>query len=309
MTTENTNETKSGGNDKKYKTIILLLLLIIVLLLGYIFSLRSNLHQTIQEKTDTDTKKKSLQHSLDSMLVKYDSIKVSYGNLNNKLTEKDSIIKANALEIQKLIATHADYRRVQRKLKYLQGITQSYVSQLDSLFTLTKQLKEENTVIKDDLNKEKKKAHTLTKEKEKLTEKVNIASALQAYKITATPIRLRSSKEKEAVTEKARKADRIKVCFTLSRNMIVEAGAKNIYVRIAKPDNEILTRNKSTEFAFVTKEGDTLQFSAKKTVNYDNKSMDVCINFDKTGELMPGKYTVSVYADGVVIGESYFELK
>ena len=302
-------ETKSNNKEKKYKIIILLLLLLICGMSWYIYNLRSQIKETVTEKKVTETRKNNLQHSLDSLVVKYDSIKTSYGNLNDKLSLKDSIIKANVLEIQKLIASQADYRRVQRKLKYLQGITQSYVSQLDSLFTLTHQLTEENTQIKGDLKKEKKKAQTLTKDKEALTEKVNIASALQAYKITLTSRRLRSGGGKESSTDKAKKTDRFKICFTLSKNMIAQSGSKDIYIRIAKPDHEILCKNRNADYAFVTREKDTLQFSVKKNVNYENKSMDVCVNWDKTTELAPGNYTVSIYADGFLIGESSIDLK
>ena len=310
MNDENISGSKAqNSGNRGYKIIIAILLLIIAFLLWELYHVKSKMDLVTNEKNTTETKKQVLKNSLDSLLTKYDSIKVSYGKLTDKLTAQDSIILANAEEIQKLIASQADYRRIKRKLDYLRGITQSYVTQLDSLFTVTKELKEENTKITDNLKQEKKKSLTLTKDKEKLTEKVNIASSLQAYKIIATPIRMKGGGEKEAATDKAKKTDRIKICFTLSRNLIIQGGSKDIYLRIARPDNEILVRGKGIEYSFVTKEGDTLQFSAKKNIMYDNKAMDVCMQFDKSSELKPGNYMASVYADGILIGETSFELK
>ena len=104
-------------------------------------------------------------------------------------------------------------------------------------------------------------------------------------------------------------ADRINVCFTLSKNLLISPGPKDLFLRLSGPDNVILVKGKGDEFSFVNKEGDTLQYSSKKNITYENKPIDVCMHWDKTNDFQPGNYTASLYADGVLIGEQSLELK
>ena len=147
------------------------------------------------------------------------------------------------------------------------------------------------------------------KDKEVLTEKVNSAAVLRAYKITGMAVR--GSGDKERVTDKAKRAEKIKVCFTLGENPLLSAGAKNIYIRISRPDKLILTRGKGDDYSFSYK-GEILQYTMRETVNYQNQAIDLCtywINRSTKESLPEGMYVVSVYADDFEIGQTSFELK
>jgi septal ring factor EnvC (AmiA/AmiB activator) len=167
-------------NTKKYKIIISILSIVIVVLAWQLIVSKTKVNTYTVEKEKAVSQNNQLQHELDSLLKEHDRIKSEYGSLSAKLSEKDSIIVAKADEIQKLIASQADYGRIKRKLDYLRGITQGYVTQIDSLYRVNKTLKDENIKIKEDYTKETAKTTELTKDKEKLTEKVNLASLLKA---------------------------------------------------------------------------------------------------------------------------------
>ncbi len=291
-------------NNKIYLAIIIVLVLSNVVLLWLFINAKSEVKTIVVKQEQTISKNTELQHELDSLLSEHEKIKREYGDLNGKLQEKDSIILANAQEIQKLISRQADYKQVKKKLDYLRGITQGYVSQIDSLLRINEVLVTENTKIKGDLINEQTKTTELIKDKEQLNEKVTIASNLKAYNVTAAGIRVKGG-SKEMITDKAKKIDKIRIRFTLSENLLASSGNKTIYVRIAGPDNVILYSG-DAELSFFIFNGQKMQYSLKKDIVYQNKAMDVTLYWDNTENYSLGTYKVVVYVDSYKVGESEF---
>ncbi|MCK4406790.1 MAG: hypothetical protein KAV44_03875 [Bacteroidales bacterium] len=288
------------------KIIVGILIAIIVALAVWLVLTKSNLNTLLTEK---ENQRVELQSELDSLLTEHNSIKEEYGTLSDSLFVKDSIIQANAREIKKLLNTQWEYYKVKKKLRLLQKVAQGYVHQMDSLYRLNKELTNENIKIKREYQLELKKNVELTKVTGELTEKVEEASVLKTYKVTANAIRSRSG-GKESITDKARRVNKIKICFTLSENAIIPAGNKEIYVRIARPDNKILTKGRGDEYSFIY-QGEKLQYSIKKSMDYQNKSMDICLYWTKrqTQEMTTGLYKVEIFEGDNVIGHAKFSLR
>lgn len=301
-----TSEKKS--KDKLYKILLVVMSVIIAVLVWQLIVTKITVNTFTIEKDTAKTKNQELQHELDSLLVEHDKIKNEYGTLTTQLSEKDSIILAKADEIQKLIATQADYYSIKKKLNYLRGITQGYISQIDSLYTVNKELKDKNIEITSKYEKEQAKTTELTKDKEQLTEKVSLASTLKAYNIKGIPVKSKSGGKKEEIVDKAKRADRIKVTFTLSENLIAASGRKSIYVRIAQPDEKILFISEDDAHSF-DYNGQKIQYSLIEDISYQNKAVDMVMYWDKINEFAEGTYVVSVFTDGYLIGESQFVLK
>ncbi|OIP04127.1 MAG: hypothetical protein AUJ97_03255 [Bacteroidetes bacterium CG2_30_32_10] len=297
--------------EKKSKTKIYLILIIVlalsnVILLWLLVNTKAEVKTIIVKQEQSVTKNVELQHELDSLLSEHEKIKSEYGSMDNKLKEKDSIILANAKEIQNLISRQADYKQVKKKLDYLRGITQVYVSQIDSLLKINNVLTTENVKIKGDLKNEQDKTIELTKDKEQLNEKVTIASNLKAYNVVASGVRVKGG-SKESITDKCKKVDKIKISFTLSENLISSSGNKTIYLRIAGPDNVILYTGNSESSYFILN-GQKMQYSLKKDIVYQNKAMNVTLYWDNTDNYSPGTYKVVVYVDSYKVGDSDFTL-
>ena len=297
--------------EKKSKTKIYLILIIVlalsnVILLWLLVNTKAEVKTIIVKQEQSVTKNVELQHELDSLLSEHEKIKSEYGSMDNKLKEKDSIILANAKEIQNLISRQADYKQVKKKLDYLRGITQVYVSQIDSLLKINNVLTTENVKIKGDLKNEQDKTIELTKDKEQLNEKVTIASNLKAYNVVASGVRVKGG-SKESITDKCMKVDKIKISFTLSENLISSSGNKTIYLRIAGPDNVILYTGNSESSYFILN-GQKMQYSLKKDIVYQNKAMNVTLYWDNTDNYSPGTYKVVVYVDSYKVGDSDFTL-
>ncbi|MFC2111061.1 hypothetical protein ACFLQ5_01275 [Bacteroidota bacterium] len=299
---------KKKSSNVGYKVTIIILSLIIIALLYFLYDAKNDIQTIIVEKEQSTNE---LQSELDSLLSEHKLIKQEYGEVSNQLIGKDSIIMANADEIRKLIASQADYRRIKRKLDFLRGITQGYVNQIDSLFTVNKQLKNENIQITKKYKKEQSKTTELVMEKDVLTEKVEIASMLKAYNIAAYGARGKGRKNKEQITDKANRVEKLKICFTLSQNLLVDGGEKLVYVRITRPDNKILSKGKGDIYSFMFN-GEMLQYSLKKVINYRNQSMDICMFWEKQNveeAAMIGKYNFAIFVDGYEIGQTSVTLK
>ncbi|HOP14275.1 MAG: hypothetical protein M9926_17065 [Lentimicrobium sp.] len=301
------NDINVGNKSRNKSLIIIVILLAALALLTWLYlSTRSRLGSLLEEK---EQQRVELQHELDSLITEHNNIKLEYGTFSDSLLAKDSIIQANAIEIRKLLDTQYEFYKVKKKLDRLRSISQGYLKQIDSLYTVNQELKTENEQIRSSYQMEQQKSSSLQKDKEALTEKVTMAAVLRAYKITASGVR--GSGDKERSTDKAKRVEKVKVCFTLGENPLLSAGAKNIYIRIARPDKIILARGRGDDYSFSYK-GEILQYTMRETVNYQNQAMDICtywINRSAKENLPEGVYVVSVYAEDFEIGQTSFELK
>ncbi len=306
---EQAPQTDSGRKKSGIAMIVILVILILAVtgLLIWNFSIKSNMNTLLEEK---EAQRIELQTELDSLMYEHDMIKEEYGTLSDSLFVKDSIIQANAYEIRKLLDTQWEYYKVKRKLELLQKVSQGYVRQMDSLYTVNQVLTEENIEIRQDLQEARTENEMIARDNESLNEMVGQASILQVYGMSAMGIRDRgSSKEKE--TDKASRVDKIKVCFTIGENKIIESGTKEIYVRIAQPDKLILTKDRSDTYTFMY-QGEKIQYSIKKLIDYQNLSMNLCLYWEKSykeKEVMAGAYHVEVFYGDEVIGNTQFVLK
>lgn len=293
------------SSSRSLKLYLGVFLLVILALLAWVFIQRSQLKKMVQEK---EVEKMEVQRELDSLMTEHNSIKAAYGGLSDSLAAKDSIIQANAIEIRKLLDTQWEYNKVRKRLGLLQKIAQGYVTQIDSLYNVNRELREENERIRQDVRNEQTRNIALVKDKEELTQKMNTAAILRAYNVNVTAYRVTPG-EKEIPTDKALRTDRLRVCFTIGENPLVQPGKRSVYVRITRPDNVVVIKSKYDTFTF---NGQTIPFSLREDINYEGKAMNLCVVWNKKDTdkpAMKGKYTVSVFTDDSEIGSSTFELK
>ncbi len=295
-------QTMEKNREKnKRKGIPWLILLIILLgigLGGLIYMYYNQKSQMVEMEEVLTAEKDSLTHQLENLMFQYDTLKTSNDSLNHQIdNEKNRIkylLRLHASNIQKI-------RIYKREITTLRGIMKSYIRQIDSLNTRNEMLTEKNRQISTKLQTIEKSKKVLEKIKENLTGKVQIASLIPAKNITVTPLNKRG-KEKN----KIRKINKLKICFTLRENPIVEAGNKTVYMRIQRPDSIILA---GPETGVIDINGNKLVYSASREIEYLNKDIGMCIFWDNDGSLIPGEYSVFLYLEGHNIGNSSFILK
>lgn len=305
---KNTNQVQQSKTKKiVFYTTITVLAAVVVFLIINLTTTKSRYNSLLADK---EFQKMELIGELDSLMSEHEQIKVSYGELSQQLAEKDSVINAEATEIKRLLNYEWEYKKIKKKFNQLQAISKSYIGQMDSLYQVNASLREENTQIKNDIQVERKKNVVLMKEKEQLTKKIETASTIAAFDVSANSFHLTGTKERE--TDKAKRTNLIRVCFSLMENKIIEPGNINVYVRIAMPDGAIIcdTSDDAKSFDF---NGNILQYTVKQSIDYDGNMIDdICVEWEKTdlSESLPeGTYYVNLFTETLEIGQTHFILK
>lgn len=295
----------SPGANRWLYIILAVFAIAIIALSIWLISAKSDLRILQDEK---EAQKIMLQQEVDSLIEAHNRTKLAYGALADSLIARDSIIQANALEIKKLLDTQWEYYKIKRKLERLQVISQGYVKQMDSLYTVNRELTEENERIREEVATERKRTQQLVKTADALTEKVEQATVFRTFNVEVAGVRQRGRGETE--TDRANRVERIKICFTLAENSIIQAGNKNIYIRIADPESKILVKSRDDAYSFLYK-GERLQYSIMEVVDYQNTDQEICVYWDKrdTQELSPGLYYVDIYEGDHQIGEANLMLR
>ena len=173
--------------------------------------------------------------------------------------------------------------------------------QIDSLNRLNEELQKENKRVKARYSEASRKIDKIEEEKENLTKKVSLASQLDAIGISFTPLK-KNGKE----AKKIKDAKKIAIGFTIAKNITTETGEKTIYVRILKPDEDVLAKNAGDLFTYENKE---LKYSIKKYIEYNGEEQQVNVYWDIEEFLQAGTYKVQIFADGNMIGSGSFNIK
>ncbi len=288
--------------DKKPSVALIVLVIVLsiaVIILGYKYYTESKtLGQTTEEKVILEDVKSDLEKQLRDMIVEYDSLKTNNDSVNGLIVVQQDKIK-NLLRMQ--ASDVEKIRKYKDEMETLRKVMRGYIVQIDSLNTRNRMLTEENTQVKEKLTTAETQNLSLSKEKEILNTRVELAKVLSAKNIVVDP----QNKSGKSNT-KVNKVTKIKVCFTIRENSVAEAGTKDVYLRIIRPDEVVLPAGNGETFEF---KGEQVIFSAKRQLEYENKDIDMCIFWDKNADLIPGAYTVVLYAEGYEVGSATFTLK
>ena len=301
------------SENNKTKKPIWLYVIVGVLAAALVFLLVRNSSLNTEKEAlqaEKELQRQDFQAEVDSLMKVHNELKESYGELSEELAQKDSIIQADAVEIKKLLNSQWDYNYIKKKLAALQEISQRYVRQMDSLYTVNRELVAENERIREEFQEERRQNTNLTRQKEELSNKVNQAATMKLYNYTAQAVRFKGS-GKETPTDKADRAERIRIDFTVAANYLVQPGTKMFYVRIADPNKSIICKGTGDEYSFKSND-ETLQFTEKVRVNYEGKETDVRAYYTKPSdvEFRPGTYFIDIYEQGgKLIGQTAIDLR
>lgn len=300
----NANKKQSGN---KFFMVLSAVLFALSAFLGYqLYNTKSTVivqTQTIEKVSgDYDVAKKELAE----IQGKYDELSTDNKQLQSQLDAEREHIADISEQLEKYKGDAAMVSKLRRELDTIRKLIKSYLHQIDSLNVLNQNLTQENLKVKSDLESQKGVSAQLNKEKEDLNAKVEMGAKLKAYGLFADGINEKGSKN--VTTTKARRCDKIRAAFTLPENSLTKAGEKVIYMRITGPDGNVYNTGVDENSTFTFK-GEKLVFSAKKTVQYDNKNKEIEMFFTKRDKFLEGKYKVELYCDDALIGETQTELK
>jgi FtsZ-binding cell division protein ZapB len=293
------NSSSSGQNTKKSTPggMVITAIILGVALVSLIYLYFDKRGKMQEMEIALTQEKDSLANELRHMAVAYDTLKTNNDTLNASLEkQKDRIVKllsVNASNVQLI-------KKYKSEITTMREIMKSYIVQIDSLNTRNKYLTSENTEIKQQISQVRSTNTELSKAKEELTSKVETASIIQAKNIVAVTL---NKKRKE--TTRINLIDKIRICFTLRENALAQAGQKDVYMRVIRPDSLVVTSSPDNLFEY---KGNKIIYSATRQVDYMNQDIEVCIFLDNNGDFIVGNYSVELYLDDNVIGKTNFML-
>ena len=309
-TTDTTKETATEATEnnlpkkRNNQTLLIALIILLALLIAggvyYIFYQKQKMDELVQT---FDLDKEMLEDEYNELSLQYEGYKFSVSNdsLVALLTTEQAKVQRLLEELRSVKSTNANrVAELKKELATLRNIMRNYVIQIDSLNAVNEQLKQENRVVTQRYQQASSNAAKLTEEKEKLTERVTLASRLDAVGITATPVNKRGRAEK-----KIKNMERFVVDFIISKNITAPTGEKTIYARIMKPDDDVLVKSSSNTFAYENRQ---INYSIMRSVEYTGEETPVTMYWKVEEFLMPGTYRLDIFADGNRIGSTRFTL-
>ena len=292
-------EEYKAPKDKRNNLIVIILATLVIILTILYFQQQSQ-HNAMQRQLTIE--KDSVAAELSRMVTGYNSIKTENDTLNKSIVESRQRVNDLLQEVERVKnVSYQEIKKYKNEATTLRGIMRNFVAQIDSLNQRNKQLMDENVTVKQQVVEAKNANQQLEQEKKKLQQTVSLASQLEATGLKAVGI---NSKGKEQT--KANKIEKIKIDFILSKNQTAKRGAKNVYVRIQRPDQILLLKSDKEVFTF---ENMKIPYSAMREVEYEGNDLPVSIYYDVAGELASGKYTIDVFADGSNIGTTALEVR
>ena len=295
------NQEKNSSKDKRNNLIVIILSVLLVALAGLFFWQRSSY------RTDAvliRAEKDSIASELTRMASGYDSLRSQNDSLNQTISFAQTKVKDLLSEVDQVKnVSYQQITKYRQEVTTLRDIMRNYIVQIDSLNQKNQRLMADISDVKQEVTDVKSANQQLESDKKKLEQTVNLAAQMEATDLKATGI---TAKGKEQI--KAIKIEKVKIDFILNKNLTAKRGAKNIYVRIQRPDQILLMKSDKDIFRF---EDMKIPYSVMREVEYEGSDVPVSIYWDNSKEspLIPGKYTVDVFADGRNIGTTVFEVK
>ena len=279
-----------------------LIVLVLALCAGVVW-----LYLSLQEQKQTNQEMQELvEMDKREMEAEYARFALQYDEMQKQITN-DSIVaqlvqeqeKTQQLleELKRVKATDArEITRLKKELETVRAVLRDYVMQIDSLNRLNENLMAENSRVNAELEQRTAQVAGLSSEKASLSEKVAIASQLDAAGIQ---LKLLNKRGKD--TKKLKDCKQMQVDFSITRNVNAANGHRTIYVRIQNPGGNVLGGGGT--FAYENRQ---LECSAHKTIEYTGEETHVTVFWNVSQMLEAGDYRVSIFADGNMIGTRTF---
>jgi len=261
------------------------------------------------EKVLVDEKTKVL-NELNQMAAQYDVA-----------MSENKVVNQNLVEAKARIESLIDSLKVsETNVKSLWKFKKKYLAlqkEMDFILTENDKLKVENQLLATTLDSTKVDYELKLAERTTFTDSLLVqntalvdivegAAVLSANSMNVTGVIERSS-GKQIPTELARRSDKIRICFTVAKNKLVQAGDKELFVQVIDPKNNILGVNEQITFG-----EEVLNYSLISKFNYENQSLPICEYLAKKNDdvdFEKGTYKVNVFNGKELVTSSQFTMK
>jgi myosin heavy subunit len=283
-------------------------------------SLEMNFDQQTKALAEVETKYSDIVRELEAEKGKSAELDAK---INQQLTE----LSTQKSQLDQAIRDKKDYRNrlasmetqaqqykaENEELKKKLGILQEENAQLTTANT---QLTTDLTTTKSELDQTNQAKAALISEKTQLQtqntvlgKKADRGSAIDVKTFDIKTVAVSSSgKEKEK--SKAKKVDKVNICFTTEANEVTDAGQETFHLIIIDPTGAPLLNDALGSGVSNDKKAESdFRFTTTATCNYENAEQKVCGAWNPGANFIAGKYTVEVWNKGYKVGSSSFNLK
>jgi regulator of replication initiation timing len=289
-------------NNSSLKAIILVLALLLVGSLFYIYKLTSQTTQLETEVTNVKTEKENVLKELGDLKATYDAAIAENTSMSDELiAERDKIVTLMD-QLKKSKGDTASMAKYKTQVGVLQAKMNTLMQEVEVLKvqnkTLTTHLDSTEVVLEESKNYNK----TLVGQNEELSKTVEKAAKLSVLNLKTLAYKKRSS-GKEIETDKASRANMLRVSFTIAENSVAKSGDKNYYVQVIDSKNNVIGEKATVTFA-----SQTLTYSFISTVKFENKTVQV--QQDLAGkDFEKGTYFVNVFDKNELVSKTSFTLR
>lgn len=289
-------------SSSSLKVIVAILAILLVGSLVYIFKMTSDVDVVQTELKTTLTEKESVMKDLEELKSTYDAAIAENTSMSDELIqERDKVVNLMS-DLKKSKGDVASMSRYKAQFIALQGNMKVLMAENEGLkkqnTTLTTQ-RDSTAVV---LGESKKYNEALVGQNEELAKAVEIGSKLTVLNTRGSAFKLRSS-GKQIETDKASRADVLRVSFTVAENQIAKSGEKTYFVQVIDSKNNVLGDKKTENF------GDNiLTYSFLTNVNYENKTIQVSEDL-KGKDFAKGTYFINIFDKDVLVSKTSFVLR
>jgi hypothetical protein len=294
-------ENKSESNNNGLKVI---LGIAVVLLLGtafYTYNLYNDSENTQRQLTE---EKALVLKDLNNMAQQYDAAIGDNEVANAKLVEAKGRIEGLMDSLKVSDNNVRSLWRYKKKFLALQD-------EMDNILAENDSLKVENSFLATSLDSTKVRLEerivfndSLLAQNTELANIVEDAAVLSTVGLKGFGVIVRRS-GKLIPTERASRSDKVRVCYTVSKNKLVADSDKEFFVQVLDPNDNVLGLNDQIQFG-----ENVLNYSLISKFNYESDNLDICDFVEARGDgFEKGRYIVNVFDQNNLVSTSQFELK
>lgn len=266
----------------------------------------------LQQKTEMKEMVELMEFEKEQLEDEYEELAIQFDGYQTPDIHNDSLVELLSQEKQRVqdlleelrITKVTNARRIAELKKELATVRQvmvSYVHQIDSLDRTNKRLVAENQQVKQQYQEVARQAQQLEEERTQLAEVVSRASMLEITDFQMTPLNKRDRK-----TSIYNQIQKLQFDYTVGRNITNEPGMKMLYMRITRPDGEVMQKSLNDVFPF---ENSEIAYSVSKDFEYAGEEISGSLYWLVEEILQIGIYNADFFVDGELIGSFPFEIK
>ena len=223
--------------DKKTKIILTLIALAAACVIGFLlYTMRQQTIESKQMLELAEMDKLEMENEYEQFAMQYNEMKTQINNdsLVAQLEMEQKRTEELLEELRRVKSSDAaEIMRLKKELATLREVLRSYVLQIDSLNRMNEALTQENSNLKTQNEQARQHISNLSTENESLSDKVAIASQLDATGIYAV-----GHNKKGKAAKKIADVKKFVIGFTIARNVTTSTGIRRHPRAMSSPKAE-----------------------------------------------------------------------